>query len=83
MDQMQSSLPNDRFVVAQRKVTKHVDRSLPRQKMGKKKEKIPTPRKVGENQEKKMKEKTKRRYWPGTLALCEIWKFQKGTKLLI
>ena len=39
--------------------------------------------KVGEPTKKKMSEEKKRRYWPGTLALREIWKYQKSTELLI
>ena len=61
VDWIQYSIPNDQFVVVKRKVTKHVDRSLPWPKIGKK-EKTPTPRTVGGIQEKKMKEKLKRRY---------------------
>ena len=29
------------------------------------------------------KVKKTRRYWPGTVALCEIWQYQKSTELLI
>ena len=29
------------------------------------------------------KVKKTRRYWPGTVALCEIWRYQKSTELLI
>ena len=29
------------------------------------------------------KVKKTRKYWPGTVALCEIWRYQKSTELLI
>ena len=29
------------------------------------------------------KVKKPRKYWPGTVALCEIWRYQKSTELLI
>ena len=66
-DPVLSSIQNDKFVVAKRKVTKQVDRSLPHMKVEKKRAK--TPAQMKGKIEKKMEEKHKRRYQPGTLAL--------------
>ena len=76
---VQSSLQTDQFVVAKRKVTKRIDRSLPCKKTGEKRAK--TLMKVKKKITKE--EKPKRNYRPGTLALREIWKYQKSTDLLI
>ena len=70
-DPIQSSIQNDRFVVARRKVTKRVDRSLPQSK-SEKKPKTPPQQRVKGPSERKAAEKPKRRYRPGTLALREI-----------
>ena len=89
MNPIQTSIQNDQFAVAKRKVTKHVDRSLPRPKMGKKKEIQEDTRKEKYKkvkrgiQEKKMIEKPKRKFQPRTLALHKICKYQKSTELLI
>ena len=82
-DPVQSNIPNDQFIVAKRKMTKRVDRSRPHPKAEKKRAKTPMQMKVRGPKEKKMKEKHKRRYRPGTLALQEIRKHQKSTELLI
>ena len=76
---VQSSLQNDQFVVAKRKVTKRVDRSLPHEKAGEKRAK--TLMKV--KKKKTKEEKPKRKYRPGTLALREIRKYQQSMDLLI
>ena len=76
---VQSSLQNDQFVVAKRKVTKRVDRSLPHKKAGEKRAK--TSMKV--KKKKTREEKPKRKYRLGTLALREIWKYQQSMDLLI
>ena len=68
-DPVHSSIPNDQFIVAKRKVTKRVDRSRPHPKVEKKRAKTPMQMKVRGPKEKKTEEKHKRRYWPGTLAL--------------
>ena len=80
-DPVLSSIQNDQIVVAKRKVTKRVDRSLPHTKAEKKRAK--TQMKVGKHTNKMTEEKHKRRYQPGMLALCEIRKYQKSTELLI
>ena len=77
-DPIQSSIRNDQIVVAKRKVTKWIDRSLPSEKTGEKRAKLSM--KV---EKKKTKEgKPKRKYRPGTLALREICKYQKSMELL-
>ena len=76
---VQSSLQNDQFVVAKRKETKRVDRSLPHKKAGEKRAKMPMKVKKKKTKE----EKPKRKYRLGTLALREIQKYQRSTDLLI
>ena len=92
---IQTSFLNDKFVVARKKVTKHVDRS---ERRGGE----PKPKKVGKPKGEKPKGPTKLaakvaqkstpadggvkkpcRYRPGTRALWEIRKYQRGTDLLI
>ena len=63
-DPVQSSIQNDRFVVARRKVTKRVDRSLPWLK-SEKRPKTPPQQKVRGPSERKTAEKPKKRYRPG------------------
>ena len=82
-DPVQSSIQIDQFVVAKRKVTKRVDRSMPRKKAEKKSPKTPSQHKAKRSSERKTDEKPKRRYRPGTLALREIRRYQKSTELLI
>ena len=77
---VQSSLQNFQFVVAKRKVTKRVDRNLPHKKAGDKRAKMPMKVK---KKKKTKEEKPKRKYRPGTLALREIWKYQRSMDLLI
>ena len=98
VDPVQSSIQNDQIVVAKRKVTKRVDRSLPHTKRDRKRVQppmkggVPTKKevsgekiKVGKTAERKgaRVEKPKQKYRPGTLALREIQKYQKSTELLI
>ena len=73
VDPVQSSIQNDQIVVAKRKVTKWINRSLPHEKTREKRARLSM--KV---EKKKTKEgKPKRKYRPGTLALREICKYQK------
>ena len=87
VDPIQSSIQNDQFVVAKKKVTKRVDqserkkvdRSLPQKNIERKRAKSS----MGIDKKKAREGQTKRRYRPGTLALREIQKYQKSTELLI
>ena len=83
VDPVQSSIQNNQFVVAKRKVTKRVDRSRSWVQVEKKVPRTPTPHKGKGHKEKKSDKKHKRRYWLGTLALCEIRRYQESTDLLI
>ena len=82
-DPVQSSIQNNQFVVAKRKVTKRVNRSRPWAQIEKKVPRTPTPHKGKGHKEKKSDEKHKRKYLPGTLALREIRRYQQSMELLI
>ena len=61
MPLVQSSLQNDQFVVAKRKVTKRVDRSPPHKEAGEKRTKTPMKVKKKKTKEKKNKKKVQAR----------------------
>ena len=78
-----SSIQNNQFVVARKKVTKRIDRSQPQSRPEGKKHKTPPHHKDKRAGKGKPEEQTKRKYRLGTLALREIRCFQKSMELLI
>ena len=85
MNPIHTSIQNDQIVVAKKKVTKWVDHSQRRQVgSGLAWSKGVQKKSTKEHGKKNVEEETKRqKYRPGTLALCEIRKYQRGTELLI
>ena len=81
----ESSIQNNRIVVARKKVTERVDRSRPQMKGQKERKRPKTPPQQKDRgfSKRKTDEKTKRKYRPGTLALREIRCYQKSMELLI
>ena len=78
-----SSIQNNRFVVARKKQTQRIDHSQPRPKKQGVKLQTPPHHKNRKSASTGPEKKTKCKYRPGTLALREIRCFQKSTELLI
>ena len=98
MNNIQTSVQNDQIVVAKKKITKRIDRSG-RRRIGSRLEQKPKKAKPVAGEEKNQTKlatkaahksapatggvKKPHHYRPGTRALHEIQKYQRGTELLI